>query len=179
MQHFEFTIVASGLDPDTDDFEDRFFEAGCDDATIAFVKGRIVVEFEREARNFGHALASAISDVRKAGASVQRIEPDPLVNLSDIAERSGLTRSAASLYAQAKRGEGFPAPVARVTTESPLWNWVEVARWMFRRRSLRLGEVVRARLVQYANLAVRNAEGRLRPTASGQKIVSELGIVAL
>src|SRR5262249_52290164 len=27
----------------------------------------------------------------------------------------------------------FPAPVARVTTESHLWDWVEVASWMFRR----------------------------------------------
>ena len=178
MKQYEFTIVASGLDPDADDFEDRFFEAGCDDATIAFVKGRILVEFQREAHNFGHALASAISDVRKAGAAVQRIEPDTLVNLSDIAERSGLTRSAASLYAQGKRGDGFPAPVARVTTESPLWNWVEVARWMFRRRSLRLGDVVRARMVQDANRAIRRDEGRLEPTAFGQKLVSEMNVAA-
>ena len=31
MKTHEFTIVASGLDPEMDGYEDRFFEAGCDD----------------------------------------------------------------------------------------------------------------------------------------------------
>jgi hypothetical protein len=35
MKKYEFTIIASGLDADAANFEDRFFEAGCDDATIA------------------------------------------------------------------------------------------------------------------------------------------------
>src|SRR5262245_16595195 len=49
MKTLEFTIVASGLDPDTDGFEDRFFEAGCDDATIVVKRGAIILEFAREA----------------------------------------------------------------------------------------------------------------------------------
>ncbi|HWN48567.1 MAG TPA: hypothetical protein VNO18_01815 [Xanthobacteraceae bacterium] len=76
MKTYEFTIIASGLDSTAPDFEDRFFEASCDDATLAFVNGRIVVEFEREARNFSHALASAIQDVMRAGATIEHIEPD-------------------------------------------------------------------------------------------------------
>ena len=62
MKTYEFTILASGFDSTAPDFEDRFFEAGCDDATLAFVKGRIVLEFQRKAPNFSHALASAIQD---------------------------------------------------------------------------------------------------------------------
>ena len=44
----------------------------------------------------------------RAGAKVERIEPDHLVSLSEIAERSGLTRQAISLYTRAERGENFP-----------------------------------------------------------------------
>ncbi|MEA2889050.1 MAG: hypothetical protein QOD11_3410 [Bradyrhizobium sp.] len=35
MKTFEFSIIASGLDPEAEDFADRFFNAGCDDATLS------------------------------------------------------------------------------------------------------------------------------------------------
>jgi hypothetical protein len=76
MEMHEFTIIASGLDSTAPDFEDRFFEAGCDDATLAIVNGRIVVEFQREARSFWHAWASAAGDVMRAGATVEHIWSD-------------------------------------------------------------------------------------------------------
>jgi hypothetical protein len=130
MAIYEFAVIASGVDPEAEDFEDRFFAAGCDDATLAFQRGAIILDFAREARSFEPAVASAVRDVRKAGATVERIEPDSLVSLSDIAARTGLTRAAISLYATGQRGAGFPAPVSRVTSESPLWDWVAVASWM-------------------------------------------------
>jgi transcriptional regulator with XRE-family HTH domain len=173
MKKFELTIIASGLHPDEPHFEDRFFEAGCDDATIAFVKGRIVLEFEREARNFSHALITAIRDVQNAGATVEHIEPDYLVSLSDIAERSNLTRSAISLFAQGKRGEAFPPPIARLTTESPLWDWVHVARWMYRRRQLSLDALVQAKLVREANRAMAES-ARIDQSRYGQKILAQI-----
>jgi hypothetical protein len=154
----EFTIVASGLDPEADDFEDRFYEAGCDDATISFQKGVIVLEFAREAASFAKALVSAIADVQRAGAKVERVEPDSLVSLSDIAARSGLSRAAISLYCKGERGRGFPVPVARVTSESPLWDWVDVARWMHRQGRLSPSDVLQARLVKEANLATESGQ---------------------
>lgn len=154
MNWHEFTIIASGLDPESEDFEDRFFEAGCDDSTIAFVKGRIVIEFSRNARNFSHALISAMRDVIRAGAIVEHVEPDYLVSLTDIAERCKMSKAAISLYARGERGAGFPAPVVRVTTQSPLWDWVEVAKWMHRRGTLSCANVVEAQLVRYVNCVV-------------------------
>jgi hypothetical protein len=153
MASFRFAIIAKGLDPHAADFEDRFFEAGCDDATIAFIKGNIVLQFEREARSFTHALASAIRDVSRAGATVVRVEPDDLVSLSDIAERIGTTRASISQHARGVRGRSFPAAIARLTTDMPLWDWVEVARWEYRRkRNLRTRRLVlHARLVQEVN----------------------------
>lgn len=129
MPVFEFSIIATGLDPNHEDFERRFLEFGADDATISFQRGVIIIDFAREAASMDMALCSAIDAVTDAGARILRIEPDPLVTLSDIAERSGLTRAAVSLFASGQRGSGFPPPVARVTSESPLWLWVDVARW--------------------------------------------------
>lgn len=109
MKTFEFCIVASGLDPDAKDFADRFFEAGCSDATISFQKGHIILDFNRDAESIAAAIASAVEDATKAGATVNRIEPDPLVSLSDIAARTGLTRAAISHYHKGDRGDDFPA----------------------------------------------------------------------
>ena len=39
MRTYEFTIIASGLNPDSDGFADRFFENGCDNATLWFQRG--------------------------------------------------------------------------------------------------------------------------------------------
>lgn len=154
MKTYEFTIIATGLDPYAADFADRFFEAGCDDATISFQKGAIILDFDREARSFGHALQSAMANVEAAGAEVVHVEPDHLVSLSDIAVRAGITRAAASNYAKGERGKDFPAPVARVTTESPLWDWVDVARWLHRQGRLAIDELIRARMVRNANITI-------------------------
>lgn len=157
MKTHSFTLVVAGLDPDADDFEDRFFEAGCDDATISVFKGSILLDFEREAKSFLHAVASAIGNVGKAGATVVRIEPDHLVSLSDIAERTGLTRAAVSLFSQGKRGRDFPPPVARITADTPLWDWEEVARWLYRharRPEPDRGRIIEARVVKTINRAI-------------------------
>lgn len=87
MSIYNFTIIASGVDHNADDFEDKFFQAGCDDATISVQKGAIILEFSREERSFPRALLSAFLSVQKAGAKVVHFEPDHLVSLTDIANR--------------------------------------------------------------------------------------------
>ena len=71
MRTFEFAIVVSGVDPMTDDFEKRFFEAGCDDATIAVANGVITLQFSRQANDLAEAIASARACVIRAGAEVK------------------------------------------------------------------------------------------------------------
>jgi hypothetical protein len=154
----EFTIIASGLDPEADNVEDLFFEAGCDDATLSFQKGVIILEFHREAVSFSNAVASAFEAVLRAGAKVERVEPDHLVSLGEIAERCGKTRQAISLYTKGERGTDFPAPVARVTSKHPLWDWEEVAGWLVERNALPREELVRARIVKEANLHLETSE---------------------
>lgn len=157
MKTYNFAIIASGLDPEMDGFEDLFFEAGCDDATISFQKGAIIVEFSREAVTFSAAVISAYTAVLCAGAKVERFEPDHLVSLADIASRTGLTRSALSHYASGARAANFPAPVARVTSDSPLWDWCAVSEWMCVNKKTDRTDmevVIQARLVKEANLVV-------------------------
>jgi hypothetical protein len=151
MKNFEFTIIASGLDPEAADFETRFFDAGCDDATIGFQKGHILIDFARDAATLTEAIATAIASVAAAGAEVERVEPDPLVSLSDIAARSGLGRAAISNYYKGSRLEGFPPPKLRVTSSSPLWDWADVAEWLFRQGRISRDEAVEAGVVSAAN----------------------------
>jgi hypothetical protein len=74
METYKFTIIASGVDPFDANFDDKFFEAGCDDATISVQKGAIILEFNRESKTFSHALWSAIRDVEKAGAIITHVD---------------------------------------------------------------------------------------------------------
>ncbi len=158
MNTYEFSIIASGLDPQAEDFETRFYNAGCDDATISFQKGHIIADFAREAASFEDAIASAIKAVNKAGAKVDRVEPDPLVSLADMAARTGLSRSAMTHYSKGARAENFPAPVARVTSESPLWDWATVTKWMYENKKLALDAAVAAETVKQANEAICKGE---------------------
>ena len=161
MKNHSLTIIASGLDDLGDAFADCFFEAGCDDATVSIQKGLFVLEFDREARTFTHALVTAMRDVTRAGATIERVEPDYLVSAAEIAKRSELGRAAISLYAKGERGRGFPAPVVRVTSESPLYDWAEVAAWLHHHGKLPLAEVVQAQTVREVNrFVMREQPGR-------------------
>lgn len=151
MKSHEFCIIASGLDPEQQGFEDRFFEAGCDDATISYQGGVIILAFAREAKTFLAALVSAVADVRKAGAQIERIEPDDLVSMAEIAKRAGVTRAAVSNYYAGVRGKTFPAPVAKITSDSPLWDWLAVSRWLFRKSMVPRNVVVRAAIIKNVN----------------------------
>lgn len=154
MKTYEFSIVASGLDPNAEDFEARFYDAGCDDATISFQKGHIIVDFARDAESVREAISSAAENVRAAGATIDRIEPDPLVSLAEIASRTGMSRAAMTQYAKGQRGKGFPAPVARVTSDSPLWEWSVVAHWLFKHSKLSRSAVVEAEAFRDANRTI-------------------------
>ncbi|MFL6768244.1 MAG: helix-turn-helix transcriptional regulator [Sphingomicrobium sp.] len=158
MKKFEFAIIASGLDHEAENFEDLFYEAGCADATLSFQKGVIIVEFNRRAVSFSQAVISACQNILDAGAKIERIEPDHLVSLSEISDRCALTKQAISLYGNAKRGSEFPNPVAKITSKHPLYDWSEVAEWLYNNGKLPLDELVQARIVKEANVYLESSE---------------------
>ena len=151
MKTFEFAIIASGQSIEDDEFLNAVFEAGCEDATLSFQKGVIVAEFAREADSFAKAISSACHQLRLAGVKIERIEPDYLVSMSEIAERSKLSRQAISFYVQGERLEGFPHPAAKFTSKHPLWDWYQVADWLCRNNNLPREVVVEAKVVREAN----------------------------
>jgi predicted DNA-binding transcriptional regulator AlpA len=154
MTKYEFSIIASGLNPEVEDFEQRFLDAGCDDATISFQKGHIIADFAREAASIDSAIVSAVECVNSAGATVDRVEPDPLVSLSDIASRTGMSRAAMTQYSKGQRSRDFPSPVARVTSDSPLWDWATVAKWLFQHGKISRETAMEAAAVRAANVAI-------------------------
>lgn len=70
---FTFTVVASGLDWTSPDFEHRFYDAGCDDALVSVVGGEILVDFDRSSTSIDEAVETAVRDVTRAGAVVTRV----------------------------------------------------------------------------------------------------------
>jgi len=151
MKTFEFTIISTGLDPHSEDFEGRFYDAGCEDAAVSYQKGHILVDFAREAASLEDAVVSAVENVQATGAIVERVEPDPLVSLSDMAARSNMSRAAMTNYFKGDRGKDFPAPKARVTTDSPLWDWAGVSLWLYRHDRVTREVAVSAAVVSVAN----------------------------
>ncbi len=130
MKTYDFTFVVDA-DPLADDFEDRFIAAGCDDATFVLRRGAAALCFDRAAVTYKDAVLSAYQNIKAAGSEVLRFEPDFLVTASDIAERSGLTRAAINLFDKGERRQGFPLPVARFNAKSPLYDWVQVSKWLW------------------------------------------------
>lgn len=176
MPIYDFSLIATGLDPEAEDFEDRFFEAGCGDATISIMRGCIILDFAREAKSFAHAVVAAIHDVRSAGAAVVRVEPDPTVSVSEIARRASVGRQLVSLYAKGERGQDFPRPVQRIASGAPLWDWEHVARWFYRYRGHRvmLSQIVSTRVVKAVNRAIEGGN----PTRSIERPLYQAGALA-
>ncbi|HVM79912.1 MAG TPA: hypothetical protein VMU06_12900 [Stellaceae bacterium] len=74
MTHFSFTLEVSGIDVSGDRYEDALFRAGCDDALVAVVNGKLFLDFDREAVSYERAVTSAKHDVQAAGGSVVSVE---------------------------------------------------------------------------------------------------------
>lgn len=109
--------------------EDQLFEAGCDDALVGTIHGRPFLEFDRDADSLLDAVTSALKDVRKAGAEVDRIGLYDFVTASEIARRTNRTRASVSQLISGQRGPGgFPSPL-ELAGHSPLWLWHDVEAW--------------------------------------------------
>jgi hypothetical protein len=73
MKNHSFTVSFSGLDYDTPNIniEDLFYEAGCDDALLHSIGGKMYLAFDREALSYEQAVTSAIKDIESAHPDVK------------------------------------------------------------------------------------------------------------
>lgn len=111
---------------------DSLYEAGWDDATVAFdvdAGGPGYADFHREAPSAVDAVVSAVKQGQACGVDVTGVSDD-VVTMGEIAERAGRTLAAVDHWVQGRRGPGdFPAP--RVPRpRAALWSWAEVADWL-------------------------------------------------
>jgi hypothetical protein len=176
-----FTLFLGGVDVLEDEQLDALFEAGCDDALFGVRDGAQYAAFDREADSFGEALASAIRAVTSALPSLRiaRIEPDELVTMAAIAERSGLSREYIRLLSNMERGPGgFPAPVAYADHRTRLWHWPDVAHWLIEHRKAKVEVDARAAdLVAAMNAAfdLRQYVGHLQDRRDHALVAQALG----
>jgi hypothetical protein len=79
---YEFTLLVSGADLETDEALNSLAEAGCDDATVGSSGGAQHLDFDRGESSYLAAVISAISDVEAAVpcARVIRVVPNEYVS---------------------------------------------------------------------------------------------------
>lgn len=137
MNNYHFTIVVRDARSDLAELEDKFFEAGCDDALLCSYNDTIYLEFDREAESAKQAITSALDNIRSLGFKELIVEEQGYSTLAEMAERAGMTRQALSLYAKNKRGDGnFPRPMYGLASKSTMYFWPEVATWLFKQGKL-------------------------------------------
>lgn len=133
MKAFEFTVkfALPNSTQDPQEYIEALAEAGCDDAMIGIgEKGRVALQFTREAHDAFSAVTSAIEDVIRAIPGAKLVESTPdLVGLTDIAELIGVSRQYLRKLEITKAN--FPQPVH--CGKVSLWHlssflqWYEVA----------------------------------------------------
>ena len=57
-------------------------------------------------------------------------------------------------YSKGQRQQGFPVPVAKVSSSSPLWDWAEVATWLHSHGRLGEEAAEQAAILKAANGAI-------------------------
>ena len=129
-KEFEFTLKFAFADADTepDSVIEQLGQAGCDDAIIGIgQKGRIALQFSRQANSALEAITSAIRDVKSVIPDAKLIESTPdLVGLTDIAQLLGFSRQNMRKLVHTHI-HTFPPPVHSGTTS--IWHLCNVLQW--------------------------------------------------
>lgn len=129
---YEFTLELAGPDVTAEETFDLLSSATDDSALFRRSGESQFADFDVESQSFAEAVISAIRQLDGAlpHLRVIKVEPEDLVNASEIAERSGRSRQSISQLANGKRGSGdFPRPIAHTNSSSPLWSWSSVSDW--------------------------------------------------
>ena len=168
---YEFTLKFALSDPNADPetVVEALQEQGCDDALVGIGKrGRIALDFSREAESAEHAVASAIADVRRAVPGARFIEATPdFVGVTDIANILGCSRQNVTKIL-ATSGSRFPDPVHEGS--AAIWHLESVLTWLMEHQDrdfdARLVEISRVNMrcnhLRYAEKLAREAADPLR-----------------
>lgn len=130
MNEYEFLLKFRLPDPDADpeQFIGALADAGCNDATIGIgQRGRIALDFSREAETAEKAFASAIRAVLQAIPGAEFVEASPdYVGLTDVADLIGCTRQN---MRKLMTSNPKTFPVAAHEGSQALWHLRPVLAW--------------------------------------------------
>jgi len=178
VREHEFVLVLAGVAELSSRVVDALFDAGCDDATVSLRLGRVYLSFTREAPSLRDAVLSAIRDVGRAqiGASVLCVDGGDLVSQAEIARRIGRTRQQVGQYVSGKRGPGhFPPPARDLTEGHPLWEWCEVAYWLWQNGIVGDDVLEEARAIAAINSALEYHRQHQRDSALVEEVCRIVG----
>jgi predicted DNA-binding transcriptional regulator AlpA len=157
VTEYEFTLkfALPSPDVDIDDCIERLGDCGCEDAVIGIgQRGRIALDFVREADSAEEAVLSGIVDVRRAVPGVELIEASPdLVGLTDVADLLHVSRQ----YVRKLILDGKAAAPAPVHEGRPtIWRLARVLEWLRQQKGYRVDDALLelARTTLQVNLAV-------------------------
>ena len=157
---YEFTLKykLANYPADSNQLVERLAKAGCDDALIGTgQKGRIALNFTREAPSAKEAIFSAMANVKSAIPDAELIEVTPdYVGLSDVAELLGVTRQNVRKL-MVSHPLNFPAPVHEGS--AAIWHLATLLDWLVSRAGYEIEQQFRdiARITMQINLAKESA----------------------
>ena len=128
-REYDFTLKYSvPQDFAHDQLESSLFQAGCDDAIIGLgQKGRLALNFTREAESAEQAMLSALQDVQRAVPEARLVEAGPdFVGMSDMASLLMFSRQNMRKLIQTHLAS-FPMPVHEGA--SAIWHLCDVLAW--------------------------------------------------
>jgi len=126
---YDFTLTFALPDAvDSEALEARLFEADCDDAIVGIgQKGRLALNFTREAESAEAAILSALRDVKQAVPDARFVEAAPdLVGVSDMARLLEFSRQNMRKLIQTHLAS-FPLPLHEGA--SAIWHLADVLAW--------------------------------------------------
>jgi hypothetical protein len=153
---YEFTLKykLSEKHSDMDVLVEQLAEAGCEDALIGTgQKGRVTLNFTREASSAKQAMFSALEDVKSVipDATLVEVSPD-FVGLSGAAELVGVTRQNMRKL-MVSHSLSFPMPVHEGS--AAIWHLATLLEWLVSRAGYQIEQRLRdtAHLAMQINLA--------------------------
>ncbi|MBB2945349.1 hypothetical protein FB565_005082 [Actinoplanes lutulentus] len=129
-----FTLFVGGIDLASETTVARLLDDGNIEVYPAVIGGKPLLTYRIAAENSYDAVLDAVGRLCCAFPNVQilRVEPD-LVNITDIAARTGRPRETIRAWALGTRGKkDFPLPVSVVGDGIRIWDWTSINSWLRR-----------------------------------------------
>jgi predicted DNA-binding transcriptional regulator AlpA len=130
MKSYEFELIfkVPNSQENLEEYSDRLYESGCDDAIISTGQlGVIALSFTREAKSAQIAIESAISNVHDAIPDAELIEASPdFVSITDIASILGYSRQ----YTRKLFNEKTTLPDPIHIGSPTIWHLSEILNWI-------------------------------------------------